>query len=58
MPEIKRTEGGEFKLDYSDMISPTEDVRRQVIAAIANDTEGKVRRVLIELGWTPPPEKQ
>lgn len=55
--KITTTDTGDFKLDYSDMIPQMEQVRRQVSEAIARDTEGKVRQALIELGWTPPPDK-
>ena len=33
-------------------------LREALEQRIADDTEGKIRRALIELGWTPPPEKQ
>lgn len=56
MPEFKRTTDLNFKLDYSDMISPIEEIRKQVMAHIAADKEGKFRQVLIDLGWTPPPD--
>lgn len=44
-----------WKLDYSDDIVPYRDVLRQVVEAIKHDRGQKVRRALIELGWTPPP---
>lgn len=56
--KITTDERGNFKLDYREHIPQMEQVRRQVADAIANDTEGKVRQALIELGWTPPEDKK
>lgn len=49
---------GSYRLDYSDELTPMEQVRKQVMAAIIADKEGKIRQALIELGWTPPPEEK
>jgi hypothetical protein len=40
-------------LDFSDEIIPLDEIRRQVAEAIVNDREGKLKQVLIELGWSP-----
>ena len=56
--KMTTTPEGNLNLDYSDHIPQMEQVRRQVADAIARDTDGKVRQALIELGWTPPPEKK
>jgi hypothetical protein len=40
-----------LKVDFH----PMEEVRRQVVEALTSDTNQKVRRALIEMGWTPPP---
>lgn len=45
-----------YKLDFSDQLTPYELVLKQVSEAIVFDQEGKVKRALIELGWTPPSE--
>lgn len=45
---------GSYHLDYSDELIPFEQIIEKVRTAIAEDTEGKLRRALIELGWTPP----
>ncbi len=45
-------------LDYSDHISPQEEVTKRVMRAIANDIDRNIRNTLIELGWTPPEEKR
>lgn len=37
--------------------APQETVTKQVVEALAMDTEKKVRQALIDLGWTPPVEK-
>ena len=49
---------GDYILDFSDMVSPMEEIRRKVLEAIADDHEGKVRQTLIELGWSPPREEK
>ncbi|MCC4243387.1 hypothetical protein [Stappia indica] len=48
---------GTYHLDYSDRLTPFEEIIEKVRTAIAEDTEGKFRRALIELGWTPPAER-
>ncbi|QGZ33957.1 hypothetical protein [Stappia indica] len=45
---------GSYHLDYSDELQPFEQIIEKVRTAIAEDTEGKLRRALIELDWTPP----
>lgn len=41
-------------IDYTDELLSPGEVARRVTNAIAADTEGKIRRALIEMGWTPP----
>ena len=43
-----------YHLDYSDELRPYDEILYKVRRAIDEDIEGKVRRALIELGWTPP----
>lgn len=47
-----------YKLDYSDHIIPQESVTRQVADVIVRDKETKITKALIDLGWTPPTNKQ
>jgi hypothetical protein len=44
-----------YDLDIA-AFQPMEQIRKQIVARIVADTEGKFRRALIELGWTPPKE--
>lgn len=41
-------------IDYSDELTPKDRVMALVAQAIQEDTQGKIREALIELGWTPP----
>ena len=37
--------------------TPAEVIAKQIAEKIANDREGKLRKALIDLGWTPPPSQ-
>lgn len=40
---------------YVDLhFTPQQEIMKQVSDRLANDTEGKFRQALIDLGWTPP----
>lgn len=40
----------------SELLGPTAArVKAELVKAIANDADTKIRQALIELGWTPPP---
>jgi hypothetical protein len=54
-PELRSDEDTkQHKLEW--LPTPQELITKQVAYAIAQDREGKIRRALIELGWTPPSE--
>lgn len=38
--------------------TPSQLIAKQVAEMIASDHEGKIRQALIDLGWTPPPDKE
>lgn len=50
-PKAVEKDGG-YHLEWTP--APYEEIVRQVADAIANDRDGKIKRALIDLGWTPP----
>ena len=51
-PEIVELNDSRYLLGFRP--TPYETILKQVRESIAEDQEGKMRRALIELGWTPP----
>lgn len=47
-----------WKLDLSRLKRPYDDLFKDVKKSISDDTEGKLRRALTELGWSPPGQSQ